>query len=341
MIESLELEPFLKESLIQSSILSTLSQDRAGFIIGITHKQQCKFINIGQDITPDTILETGSITKIFTSLILAISVTNFNVDLFHSLSSSLNFPRRADINDVTLRDLATHTSGLPRLSLQWWSLIQRDPYKNYTQLDLYRDLNNHPLLRPKLSRFLYSNFGYAALGFALEKLRHTPYEELLQNDIFAPIGMKNSFLQFTGTINRTQTGYDRSGLPTSLWHWQAYAPCGALCSTANDLMHFIQFLISPSSDMSNAVDLALKPHYQLEQGHIGLGWMLTPNNDWAWHNGGTGGFASYVGFSRQLNFGILVLANQAANPEITKFGQALAKQLTRKGMEKPHEHSAS
>ncbi len=119
--------------------------------------------------------------------------------------------------------------------------------------------------------------------------------------------------------------FSQRGRPVSLWHADAYAPAGALCSTANDLLTFAEEMVAPTRLSREAIDLALQRFAPRPCGFMGLGWHLSAKDDWSWHNGGTWGSASYLGLSRSRKTAVVVLANQAVPGPVTSLGHALAR----------------
>ena len=117
----------------------------------------------------NTVFEIGSATKVFTSLLLADMVTRGEVRLSDPVSrympAGVRIPERGG-RSITLEDLATHRSGLPRMPMNFFTPNQTDPYRAYSTKDLYRFLAWYPLPRDIGTEYEYSNLGAGLLGHA-------------------------------------------------------------------------------------------------------------------------------------------------------------------------------
>ena len=118
-------------------------------------------------------------------------------------------------------------------------------------------------------------------------------------------------------------GYDRNGRPASLWHMDAYAPCGAMVSTVNDLVLAVRAFLDSASPVAKALEVSLQPRVPMSGGAIGLAWILPASGNSFWHNGATAGYTSYLGVYRPRKTGIAVVANQALAGEATELGHQL------------------
>jgi hypothetical protein len=116
-------------------------------------------------------------------------------------------------------------------------------------------------------------------------------------------------------------GHKKFGLPAARWTFDAFAPTGALCSTAGDQLKWIQSLLS------NPDRATLQHHAQAGGGQIGLAWMIRPGGESCWHNGGTYGFSSYLGLHRKMMYGVVVLANRHNSSLVTQLGSNLERLL--------------
>lgn len=192
----------------------------------------------------DTLFEIGSLTKPITALTLASMVRTRELTLDTPIGElfpeGFKAPNR-DGREITLLDLATHRSGLPRLppNLGWSALISNDPYKNYNRLKLFSCLDVYRLRRAPGDGFTYSNFGYGLLGTLLAERADIPYAELVRERIFAPLGMLSSRADHKDDFRLIQ-GRTAGGWPTPPWHTGALQGAGAVRSTVNDMLRFLQ-----------------------------------------------------------------------------------------------------
>lgn len=145
----------------------------------------------------DSVFEIGSLTKVFTSVLLSSFVNKGLLKTSDPVKNFFDFPLKQSSlggKEMTLENLANHTSGLPRVDMSMVNSTadMNDPYKNYDEkmLDDYLQ-NKMKLDTVPGTKFSYSNLGGGLLGFILCKKAHKTYEELLQQDIFIPLGMKN------------------------------------------------------------------------------------------------------------------------------------------------------
>src|SRR5215470_2283012 len=170
-----------------------------GIVVGVISPEGRRIVAYGQlekgdprPLNGDTLFEIGSTTKVFTSLLLADMVQRGEVKLDDPVSKYLppdvKVPERNG-RAITLVDLATHTSGLPRMPSNFAPKDPGNPYADYTLDQLYRFLSSYQLTRDIGSQYAYSNMGAALLGNALARGAGTDYEALVRSRICDPLGM--------------------------------------------------------------------------------------------------------------------------------------------------------
>ena len=191
----------------------------------------------------DTIFEIGSATKVFTSLLLADMVQRGEVALNDPvakfLPAGVSVPERNG-RQITLVDLATHTSGLPRLPANLNPKDPNNPYADYTPEQLYQFLSSYQLPRDIGAQYEYSNLGGGLLGFALARRAGMSYEALVKSRICDPLGMKDTGITLTPEMKaRFAVGHDQGLARVENWDLPTLAGAGALRSTANDLLAFV------------------------------------------------------------------------------------------------------
>lgn len=177
-----------------------------------------------------SVFQIASLTKIFTALLLADCVQRGEVNLVDPLSMYIAVPPATfDGNEITLLDLATHTSGLPLRPSSRTGLSQDNPYAGYTESDLCADLGRVRLTRLPGSSFEYSNFDYALLGYALSQRLGKTYADLLRARILEPLRMDETTLTLsTAMQHREIWGYDADFHSAQPWEFGALAPAGGL-----------------------------------------------------------------------------------------------------------------
>ena len=264
----------------------------------------------------DTIFEIGSITKVFTSLVLADMANRKEVTLDDAaakyLPENVKMPERSG-KSITLLDLSTHRSGLPPLPSNLKVKDPRNPYADYGVDDLYQFLSGYTLPRDPGSEFEYSNLGGGLLGHALACRAGTDYESLIRIRITQPLSMPDTGITLSSSMTqRMATGHTAMLAPTANWDLPTLAGAGALRSSANDMLTFLEaFLGYKETPLAPAMKAMLEVRRPAGQTTISLGWLIisADGREIAWHNGGTGGFRSFVGYDPKARVGVVVLSN--------------------------------
>ena len=287
----------------------------------------------GNHKAPDgnTVFEIGSASKVFTSLLLADLVTRKQLTLETPVAKLLppktKLPRGK--REITVLDLATHTSGLPRMPDNFHPADPNNPYADYTVDQLYSFLGTATLSHEPGTTYDYSNLGAGLLGQALARRGNAEWAALVEHQIAHPLAMTSTMFTLTDDARRRLAqGYDPDGEPASNWDLAALAGAGALRSTAVDMAAFVKAEIAAthgsSSPLAKAMALSQAPQRNLgvdaSTGTIGLAWHIKPDGT-IWHNGQTGGYHSFVGFRPGSQLGIVVLAS-GASEAIDKLGAA-------------------
>ena len=263
-----------------------------------------------------SIFEIGSISKVFTSTLLA----NFVIDGKVKLNDNINDYLKTPLNnstEISFIDLANHTSGLPRLptNLDLTKVNPENPYKEYKEKELEDYVTNQLELSNK-GENQYSNLGAGLLGYTLSKIENDTYESLLQNKIFSKYDMQNSTTDITTIKGNLVKGLNNEGIEVPNWDLAVLAGAGAIFSTVEDLS---KFAISQFEDKNKELELTRVKTFELNENmDIGLGWHLLKNksdNLWYFHNGGTGGYSSSMVIEEKSKNGIIILSNVSAfNP---------------------------
>ena len=304
-------------------------------------------IHDGTSDPPDgrTLYEIGSTTKVFTTTSLANMVARGEIELLQPVRDVLPEPPTLP-ESITLLSLATHTSGLPRLPGNLWKSVlkdPRDPYAHYSSADLIdylRGVKDSDLVKTA-GLINYSNLGMGLLGHALSQYLGMTYEEAIRQRICHPLGLCDTVITLSSEHEaRLAQAHTGSEKPTSNFHLPALPGAGALLSTVEDLVRFLYaHLISTDTlklALSNTLQvhcsdfapdfwllrfygrirslLDRQPQPEPEALGIGLGWMcmrLPQSSAVAWcHNGGTGGYRSFVAFVPETQTGVVVLSNR-------------------------------
>jgi CubicO group peptidase (beta-lactamase class C family) len=286
-------------------------------------------------VTGATRFEVGSVTKIFTSLLLARMVESAGVRLddpiARYLPDSVKAPEYMG-QEITLGELATHSSGLPRLPTNIAPANMADPYADYTAAKLYDFLDSYALPRAPGSSYEYSNLGAGLLGFLLSRHAGTSFAELLEERIFQPLGLSDSYVAEPGDSSDARLARGHAeGRPVPFWHFGSLEGAGAVRSSTNDLLRLIGAELHPErTSMANAIELSQEIRFHASpELALALGWhvvQLPDSSSLYWHNGGTGGARSFVGFVPGTEAGVVVLVNEALPLNaVTQFGVQVAR----------------
>ncbi|HVG90065.1 MAG TPA: serine hydrolase, partial [Alphaproteobacteria bacterium] len=310
-----------------------------GIVIGVIGPEGRRVIAYGglakgdaRPLNGDTIFEIGSATKVFTSLLLADMVQRKQVTLDDPvakyLPSTVKMPERNG-RAITLVDLSTHTSGLPRLPGNMNPKDPANPYADYSVEQLYQFLSGYQLTRDIGSAYEYSNLGGGLLGHVLARRAGMDYEALVESRICAPLDMKSTAITLTPEMKtRLAVGHNAVLEPVKNWDLPTLAGAGALRSTANDLLTFLGANLGYSkSSLAPAMDAMPKTRRSTGQAglEIALGWHIVTINgkEIVWHNGGTGGYASFIGFDPKTRIGVVALSNTSNNVGVDDIGRHL------------------
>jgi D-alanyl-D-alanine-carboxypeptidase/D-alanyl-D-alanine-endopeptidase len=268
----------------------------------------------------DTVFEIGSITKVFTALLLTEMVTRGEVALDDPvakyLPGNVTMPARNG-KQITFLDLATYTSGLPRLP-DGIPNFGDNPYAAYTVEQLYAFLSNHTLRFDPGTHYEYSNLGFGLLGHVLALRANAGYEDLVVSRICKPLELEDTRISLNSSMReRLAQGHNSNLQPTSNWDLPTLAGAGALRSTANDLVKFMKATCLPgaSAPLRPAIDLLLQTRRptNIPNTEVSLGWFIGTayKDEMIWKDGMTGGYATFAGFSTSLKSGAVVLSNAA------------------------------
>jgi serine-type D-Ala-D-Ala carboxypeptidase/endopeptidase len=307
-----------------------LVRDNKGtcLVVGVLTKQGRHIYPYGSftlagDQQPDgrTVFEIGSITKVFTALLLALfdqdAVIRLEDPAQRYLPDGVRMPKTGD-REITLLHLATHTSGLPRIPSNLNAAIARDPdnpYAHYSEKELYAAVSSLEPKRAAGEKFDYSNFGMGLLGHLLvRKAAAKSYEDLVVRRVCNPLGLNDTRVTLSEEQQRRfAPGYKGSGKPTPHWTFQTLEGAGALRSTADDMLTFLEANVGLRKTKLSAVLKMCQADRPIPGGELKLplGWagMKLGERQSLWHNGGTFGAHSFIGFVRETQTAVVVLSN--------------------------------
>jgi D-alanyl-D-alanine-carboxypeptidase/D-alanyl-D-alanine-endopeptidase len=294
-----------------------------GLIVGVMQGSDRMIRGYGESVegsgvrpTKDTIWEIGSITKTFTAMLLALyvqrGVVHYDDPLQKYVPDWVTVPSYQG-RQIKLIDLATHTSGLPKDPI----LRGRD---HLSVEEMYRMTSAYQLTRPPGERFEYSNWGFALLAHALMRATGEDYEQLVESNICAPLGLLDTRINLApDEVSREAQGYSPVGIPKPHDNttWPAFNGAGALRSTMNDMMIYLAYNMGQANTPLSSLLPDLQRHWHaagVPGAYVGLAWQMFPmrgtDHQVIWKNGAASGFFSYIGFVKETGTGVVVIANR-------------------------------
>ncbi len=277
-----------------TAVLAAIAADDGGYAV-----------KLSDDCPLDGRFEIGSMTKTMTGAVLASLVNDGTAGFGDPIGRWLDAGQNSD---VTLLQLATHTSGLPRLA-PGHIAGAADPHAFLTAEAAEHQLRLTPR-KPRGVEWDYSNFGFQVLSLALERATGTTFGLLLERRIFRPLAMACSGVAGRGGGSRVR-GYVR-GRPVAPWTHHLWG-AGGVEASAEDMARYLSAcLIPPDSAVGRAILMAQQPHYPIDPlRSAGLGWALGPPG-YLGHDGGTSGFRAMLGLRPPARRGAAVLVNDRA-----------------------------
>ncbi len=269
---------------------------------------------------PDSVFEIGSITKVFTATLLADMVRKGEVKLDNAAQAyapaGMVLPKRSD-KQITLANLSEQNSGLPRMPSNFRPANASNPYVDYTPEQLNAFLGGYALPRDIGATFEYSNLGVGVLGAILANKTGRSYEALVQERVLKPLNMTMSGITLSPAMQAALAkGHGPGGAVTANWDLPTLAGAGALRSNMTDMLKFLDANVGePKSDLERAMRDAQAPRAPAGPTmQIGLNWLTMKTKgggEIVWHNGGTGGYGSFIGFDPKRGVGIVLLSNRS------------------------------
>lgn len=262
--------------------------------------------------------EIGSVSKTMNAALLAMLVQEGKLSLDDPLAQHL--PKGVAVPEfegqaITLKHLLTHTSGLPSLAPSWQLSDQSNPYSTLKQQDLFDALGKIRLTAAPGSQFGYSNYGAMLLSWVVADTAGKDYDSLIRERLFTPLHMQQAYITARPDKVQAVQGHTPNRAETPAWTFPPNTGgVGGVRASLNDMVNYVQGQLSPET---SAVGKALHAtHETLSKAggrSIAWGWMVAPLNgrEFLVHEGGTGGFSSFVAFSRDGDRGAVVLSDTA------------------------------
>ena len=316
-----------------------IAKQSVGIVVGMVSPKGRTLVTYGhlakddqRPLNGDTVFEIGSMTKVFTSLVLMDMVEKGEVSLDDPvakfLPSNVHVPERNG-RKITLRDLSTQSSGLPRMPNNFHPKDLGNPYADYTVNQLYEFVSGYMLTREPGEKYEYSNLAVGLLGNALARRAGMDYEAMVAARILKPLGMKDTAIALSPDMKaRLATGHNAILSPVPNWDIPALAGAGALRSTANDMLTFLAAnlnLIKTPLAPAMAAEISARKPTGMPNIEIAYAWHIFTANGKTiyWHNGGTGGYRTFMGYDPEAHLGVVALSNTSTPAGVDDIGHHL------------------
>ncbi len=317
---------------VRNNIQSRVDNDiNTGIMVGVIDAEGSHYYSFGvkskksmEPVDENSVFEIGSITKTFTGILLANMVIKGEVNLDDPLQKYLptevTAPTRNGV-PIKLVHLSNHTSALPRMPDNFKPANPANPYADYSENQLYDFLNSYKLTRDIGSKYEYSNYATGLLGHILASKKEISYEKLMIDVIARPLKLNNTGIALTSNMQANLAKGHNEGVEVENWDLPTLAGAGAIRSTAVDMLKYLSANMGKTkSKLYPAMQLAhTNSREDGSKPMVGLGWhkIVSPDLEIIWHNGETGGYHTFVGFSNEKK-GVVVLTN--SNTSIDDIG---------------------
>ncbi|MEK6152538.1 serine hydrolase [Flavobacteriaceae bacterium 3-367] len=276
----------------------------------------------GTEVDEYTIYEIGSISKVFTGIMLARQVLDGDIRLDDRINDllpdSITVPVTGN-SEITIGNLTDHTSGLPRMPNNFEPANPNNPYADYTVEKMYGFISNYQPVRAVGSEYEYSNLAQGLLGHLLATNKNTTYEDLMVRTIADPLEMHDTRIEFTKRMKENLALGHNDGKVVENWDIPTLAGAGAIRSSTSDMAKFISDNLGyEDSPLRAAMELSHKVrHKKAGAMSVAMAWHIKKgeNGDVIWHNGGTGGYRTFVGFVKETGKGVVLLSNSSTGAD--------------------------
>jgi CubicO group peptidase (beta-lactamase class C family) len=317
---------FPPDSAVLAIITERVQEKRsAGIVVGILEPDGRTRIVAFGDPGPgrppfdgNTVFEIGSISKVFTATVLAKLVKEGKVKLDDPvqkyLPSDVHMPTRNG-KAITLANLSEQNSGLPRMPSNFHPKDPSNPYADYTVQQMYDFVSGYQLTRDPGDQFEYSNLGVGLLGHVLALAVGQSYEQMERKRVWGPLGMTHTAITFTPWMKEhLALGHNEQGNVVPNWDLPTLAGAGSIRSTTLDMLKFAAANLHPERGrLQQAMAFAHEERSSAGAPNtsIGLNWITVHAgaDTIVWHNGGTGGYRTYIGLEPSRKIGVVVMTN--------------------------------
>lgn len=306
------IERRIKEGLTPSIALAIIDSSGVKFFnFGKTAKY-------GQEVDENTIYEIGSISKVFTGIMLAQQVVDGDLKLEDEINdflpNDIKVPVMGD-KEITFGNLTDHTSGLPGMPYNFSPANRHNPYADYTVDQMYKFISSYHPVRTVGSEFEYSNLAQGLLGHLLAINKGLTYEELMVQTIAFPLEMNDTRIELTKRMKENLARGHSGRRVVENWDIPTLAGAGAIRSSTSDMAKFVSANLGyMSSPLMDAMELSHQiRHDKAVDRSIAMGWHILKRNkgDIICHGGATGGYRTFMGFVKETGKGVVLLSNSS------------------------------
>ena len=308
-----------------------------GIVVGLVDGNQTRIVAAGRRGADDprpldgqAIFEIGSVSKVFTGILLAEAVERKEVRLDQPVAELLPDAIRekfsGDKAKITLRMLSQHLSGLARMPDNFKPKQADNPYADYSVEQMYEYLGSGTLNRAPGEKYEYSNLAQGLLGHVLSQRAEGDYEKLLVRRICGPLKMDRTRVAFTPEMRaQLARGHTAAGFETANWDLPTLAGAGGIRSNVDDLLLFAKANLSPPEiPLAAALRRAQSERRRINPTlEMGLGWHVVSagGREFLTHGGETGGYHAFISLDVEKRRGVVMLTN--AGVSIDDIGQHL------------------
>jgi len=329
----LSAETYPTDAEIREILVDRIDRARqsVGIVVGVVNGDGRTVVGYGRshldvETVPDehTVFEIGSVSKLFTGVLLADLVQSGKVSeqdtVQRFLPKTVHLQHLEGVPPMTLYDLATHTSGLPSVPDNGPPADFYNQWADYDSALLYEFLNNYKPEPTPDEKATYSNLGMGLLGHVLALHMGVSYEQMVHEHITGPLGMPSTAIELSPELEqRLARGHDQYLMPVSHWEMSVLAGAGGLRSTVNDLLSFAEANLGlRQSELLPVLLDAQQPREPIfTAGQVGYGWVTRPLQTRVirFHAGWSGGQRSFIGLDTERKRGVVVLSNATFNVE--------------------------
>jgi len=311
--------------------------------IALIDSSGVKFFNFGKtakygrEVDENTIYEIGSISKVFTGILLAQQVLEGRLKLEDEINNFLpddiKVPVMGD-TEITFGNLTDHTSGFPRMPYNFSPANRHNPYADYTVDEMYEFISNYQPVRTPGAEYEYSNIAQGLLGHLLALNNNSTYEELMVQTIANPLEMNDTRIEFTQRMKGNLARGHSRGRVVENWDIPTLAGAGAIRSSTSDMAKFVSANLGyANTTLTEAMELSHQVrHDKAGEASIAMAWHVNKGDmgDVICHGGGTGGYRAFIGFVKETGKGVVLFTNSSEGADDIGFylldsGSELAK----------------